>query len=307
MGFLWQLLPGAREARNQVIVGYAWLLGLALLFGTPMIEKGSHLEMLISSLGSIGVGVGLSFAAFLIGSFSDDLASALLGTRGAISFTSGTQESAVLTIRKMEEWSLRSELERLESSIDRLNGEVILRIGLLLPAVLVAVALARTGAGWLGVGLALLATGGLAWQAARRRGELRRDLRRSNELRSAVAEEISQDPDFIARREARESVEKAQLLKQREADLEAQDKVNAERIIQQEAQRAADLEYNRKMLELAALTAREAQLNTTERYRLADLREVKTQHEEEIADQERKLAVYEGIQARRIKEGHSSW
>ncbi len=93
MGFLWQLLPGAREARNQVIVGYAWLFALGLVVGVPQPPTGSHLDELVSSLGAVGVGIGLSFAAFLIGSLSDDLVSLVFKSRGALAFSSGSDES----------------------------------------------------------------------------------------------------------------------------------------------------------------------------------------------------------------------
>jgi hypothetical protein len=43
MAFLWNLLPGAREARNDLIVGYAWLIAIGLWTGVaPELLKSSH-------------------------------------------------------------------------------------------------------------------------------------------------------------------------------------------------------------------------------------------------------------------------
>lgn len=83
MGFLWQLLPGARETRNQVIIGYAWLVAIGLWVSVPSPAKGTDLRELVDALGHLGVGIALSFLAFLIGSLSDDLAGVFLGIRGA--------------------------------------------------------------------------------------------------------------------------------------------------------------------------------------------------------------------------------
>jgi hypothetical protein len=87
VSFLWQLLPGAREARNQLIIGYAWVLAAGLWLGVPDIASGSKLDELVKAAGPVGVGVALSFASFLLGSFSDDLFERILKARGARALT----------------------------------------------------------------------------------------------------------------------------------------------------------------------------------------------------------------------------
>ena len=86
--FLWSLVPGAREARNQVLIGYAWLVALGLWIGVPHVSKTGNLHDIAHALGHVGLAVALSFAAYFIGSLSDDLATQVFRVRGALSLTS---------------------------------------------------------------------------------------------------------------------------------------------------------------------------------------------------------------------------
>jgi hypothetical protein len=181
MQFVWSLLPGAREARNQVLIGYAWLAALALWLGVPDLPSSGKLRELVDAIGSVGVGVAVSFGAFMVGSLADDLAAPLIGTRRAKAFTSG-EAGGLDLLEGMGEVG-RGELERLEASIDRVSSEVGLRVGLLLPLLVAAVSFQSSGfevwwlVGCLGVAVAL------GFQIARRRRDLSADLIGSEVIR----------------------------------------------------------------------------------------------------------------------------
>jgi hypothetical protein len=131
--FLWSLLPGAREARNQVLVGYAWLVALGLWFGVPKAAPSGNLHELETTAGRVSVAIAVSFGAFMIGSLSDDVVSLAFGTRSARAFTTGSA-GGLAVLEAMGE-SGRRELERLEGSIDRSSAELTLRVALLLPLI----------------------------------------------------------------------------------------------------------------------------------------------------------------------------
>ena len=98
----------------------------------PEVAAGSSLKELLDAVGPVGVGIALSFAAFLVGSLSEDLASLFFRVRGARAFSLETRAPAFLTIRNMPD-SVRAELERLEATIDRTGAELVLRLGLIPP------------------------------------------------------------------------------------------------------------------------------------------------------------------------------
>jgi len=178
--FLWSLLPGAREARNNVIVGYAWLAATALWVGVPTISTNGHAHELTRAIGHVGVGVAASFAAFMIGSLWDDLIGLVFRVRGARALTSG-REGGLELIEQMGDFG-RTEMERLEGRIDRAFAELTLRLSLILPLALAAASTQRAGIqwGWLGGAIATIAA--LLFQAYRRRRELDVDTRASFEI-----------------------------------------------------------------------------------------------------------------------------
>jgi hypothetical protein len=186
--FLWSLLPGAREARNQVLIGYAWLAVLALWFGVPEVSGNQNLQELVDAIGRVGVGIAVSFGAFMLGSFIEDLTSPLFHTRSAKGFTSGSIGGIEL-LEAMEEVG-RNELARLEGSIDRASSELSLRVGLLVPLVL-GVMVVQPSAWWWYLILAAIVVA-LIFQITVRQLELRNDLVGSNELRGGAIDKLVQ-------------------------------------------------------------------------------------------------------------------
>jgi hypothetical protein len=181
MQFLWSLLPGAREIRNQVIIGYAWLGALGFSFGVPEVRRSGELHELVAAVGKIGVGIAVSFGAFLLGSVVEDILSRSLGARRALPFT--VDQPGGLEVLDVLGDSGRRELERLEGSIDRASSELILRASLIPPLGLVAVvALARDFA-VLWLLLFMMAIVALLAQAAVRYRDLGDALRASDRLR----------------------------------------------------------------------------------------------------------------------------
>jgi hypothetical protein len=203
MGFLWQLLPGARETRNQVAIGYAWLFAIALWVGVPTPSPGP-LKEIADALGSVGVGIGVSFFAFVLGSVSDELIGALLKIRGGRPLASSGDVPLFLTIQRMEERGQRTQLERLEGSIDRGTAEVLLRVGLLLPVAVMAIAGGRTDWYYLVAGSVLIAA--LLWQAVRRYRDLQSNLTDSTMVRNSLHESLDEDPETKRFRERRKAL-----------------------------------------------------------------------------------------------------
>jgi hypothetical protein len=179
--FLWSLLPGAREARNQVIIGFAWLAAVGLWVGVPHLRRSSQLHDLVHAIGHVGVGIALGFGAFMIGSLSDDVATFIFGVRGGMAFTVG-EEGALALIQVIGEEG-RAELERLEGAIDRANSEFLLRVSLLPPLAIAAAASQRDGIHWAWLAGSVGAALALIFQAARRRTELRENIAASDRIR----------------------------------------------------------------------------------------------------------------------------
>lgn len=182
MQFLWSLLPGAREARNQVIVGYAWIAALALLIGVPTVSPSGDLGKLTGAIGPVGIGVALSFAAFLLGSFLDELVSPIFRIRGGMAFTTG-EVDPVLLLREMSERE-NAELEKLEGNIDRLNGEITLRAGLSVPILIAG--WSQLSDSWKWPALASIVVLALAVQLVLRRRRIGPDLKSSDRIRDAI-------------------------------------------------------------------------------------------------------------------------
>jgi hypothetical protein len=257
VSFLWQLLPGAREARNQLIIGYAWVLAAGLWLGVPQIASGSELDELVNAAGPLGVGVAVSFASFLLGSFSDDLFERILKVRGARALTRYSDVPPVLTVRRMEEWGIRSELERLEASIDRSYAEVLLRFGLIGPVGFMAAAGFGTRLVYGSLGLAVVLA--LIYQGFWRRIGLRADLEASEQLRLSVASQLEDEPETqeVREREAQmrelEERERAAALEQereRRAEQAARPRRAVEKRIAELEQVDAPTDLDKKELSL---------------------------------------------------------
>jgi hypothetical protein len=78
------LLPGVRDLRAPLAAGYVWLLALFLAF-EPLLPSRQEatgiwasLIRIQGSLGAIGLGIALSFAAYLVGSVSDAVTSGVV-------------------------------------------------------------------------------------------------------------------------------------------------------------------------------------------------------------------------------------
>lgn len=79
------LLPGLRDLRAPLAAGYVWLLALYIAFESSIPTEAQatgvwqSILRLHGAVGSFGVGVALTFVAYLLGSISEVLTSALLG------------------------------------------------------------------------------------------------------------------------------------------------------------------------------------------------------------------------------------
>ena len=78
MGFLAALLPGAREARNHLLVGAAWLALILLLAGSPEADAGTSLDKALDSFGATGTLLIAAAAATVIGALVDELCELLI-------------------------------------------------------------------------------------------------------------------------------------------------------------------------------------------------------------------------------------
>jgi hypothetical protein len=183
MQFLWNLLPGAREARNDLIVGYVWLLAAGLWGGVPEIDQGSAGE-LAEAVGPVGVGVALSTVAFLLGSFSSDITRVALGLREARAFSTGWKDPAAV-LRALDEREI-AELDRLEGAIDRNTAEVSFRLSLI-PPLFVAGAAVAINAHWWWALITLGVAIGLLLQSAIRRRMSTADIFASRNIRERAA------------------------------------------------------------------------------------------------------------------------
>jgi len=159
---------------------------LALWLGVPDVANDGNLRELLDAIGKVGVGVAASFGAFLLGSMSDDLAAVVFRTRGALPLTAGQADPAVALDRMGE--GVRTELDRLEGEIDRLNSEVILR-GSLIPPLIVA-GVAGGVQAWYWIAAGIVASLVLAAQMVPRTIQFRRSRETSIELRRAVARSL---------------------------------------------------------------------------------------------------------------------
>lgn len=190
MQFLWNLVPGAREARNDLIVGYAWLLAAGLWLGVPEIDGGSAGE-LRQAVGSVGVAVALSVAAFLLGSFSSDFTRLIPGLRAARAFTTGWS-NPMAVLRILDEKEIE-ELNRLESTIDRTTAEVSFRLSLVPPVLVAGLATALHDHWWLGL-IAVGIAAALVLQSIIRRRLSIADIYASRQIREGAANDAGSAP-----------------------------------------------------------------------------------------------------------------
>lgn len=86
------LLPGLRDLRSPLAAGYVWLLAMYIAFESSVPTESQatgiweSLLRLQDTISSLGAGVALSFAAYLLGSISEVLTSAVVAS-GRLLFT----------------------------------------------------------------------------------------------------------------------------------------------------------------------------------------------------------------------------
>jgi hypothetical protein len=133
MQFLWSLLPGAREARNDLVVGYAWLIAVGLWIGVPKVGTGPAHD-LFATAGPVAVAVAVSVVAYLVGSLSGDLSRLIPGLREARAFSLqiDREEFGIDPAEVLEELGDKEEreLSRLEAAVDRNSAEASFRLSL---------------------------------------------------------------------------------------------------------------------------------------------------------------------------------
>jgi hypothetical protein len=100
---LGSILPGVRQLRAPLAAGYLWILFIFLLAhlgsGRPHSDLTQDLDRLGHALSPAGLAVAVSFAAYLIGSFSQGLSQ---GVSRRIGNRIGLYESGRLTWRGLE-------------------------------------------------------------------------------------------------------------------------------------------------------------------------------------------------------------
>jgi hypothetical protein len=294
--FLWQLLPGAREARNQVLVGYAWILAAGLWLGVPDVSPESSLKELTDAVGPVGIGIALSFGAFLLGSLSEDFVSSFYRVRGARAFSLETEAPAFVTIRSMED-SVRAELERLEGAIDRVSAEVLLRVGLIPPVLVAAAAGARDDWYWPVTGFSVSVA--LVWQARHRLAALRPNLAASREIRAGVEESVLPQIEALeAERAEREKAEEKRRLEEEQRRQQQSEEEDRQREEADRKGREADEARRAELARLEELERRE-ELSEADAERLKSLREFERRVAERVEEIKRRRAEQrEQVEAR---------
>jgi hypothetical protein len=184
-------LAGGREARNDLAIGYAWLAAAALIVGVPKASESSNFGQLVAAIGPVGVGVAVSFVAFLLGSVLTEYLSKALAIRGA-RFVEPDQpgdDPGVIYPEDYRDEAVRllGSLDRAEAMVDKLNGEVILRF-FLIPPLLVVCGVAAVENEWIWVVVAAVAVAVLVVQGRGRLFELRENLAASARIRDALRE-----------------------------------------------------------------------------------------------------------------------
>lgn len=215
MQFLTNLLPGLRDARSALIGGYGWLFVAYLFVGEVPDPTGTRFESLADAIGPLGVAIAVSFVAYLIGSFVEDLFSNVLSIRGARSLLAdlptrpppqrgevrmgetdppSESDSAHGLAEAIERLPDRvwTEIEFLENQIDRGNSEVLMRFSLLLPLTIASIYLAIDESSWWALGL--IGSAALGLQVALRTRRLRRELRKSAVVRSFFQTAFDEPP-----------------------------------------------------------------------------------------------------------------
>ena len=210
MQFLSNLVPGLREARSALVGGYGWLFVAYLIIGEVPDTEGTRFESLADAIGPAGIAIVVSFVAYVIGSFVEDLFSNVVRIRGARSLLAdlpndprvvrfdpaspslGVMRRAELDAQRDVAEALAelpervwAEIERLESQIDRGNAEVLLRSSLIPPLTIASIYLAIQESWWWALGLAVSAA--LVFQVVLRTRRLRDELNKSAVLRGLVS------------------------------------------------------------------------------------------------------------------------
>ena len=175
MGFLAALLPGAREARNHLFVGAAWLGLILLLAGSPEADAGTSLDKALDSFGATATLLIAAAAATVIGALVDELCELLIERArsggmgrvelerfrigGGVEIDLGREaEAESLVGRDISDFEQR-ELEREDARSERALSEVKLRLGLAPALVGVAVFLPADTNVSMGMALAMGAVG----------------------------------------------------------------------------------------------------------------------------------------------------
>lgn len=130
------LLPGLREIRGPLASGYLWLLFGWLVFEDDVSTAGGAIERLVD-LGAVvspaAVAVAASFAAYLVGSLSEDLFGRTLLTvvrRISRERTRGLRQS---WSDKLAPEQIERMITRYENRASRLEAESSLRVAILPP------------------------------------------------------------------------------------------------------------------------------------------------------------------------------
>ena len=165
-----ELLPGLRELRSALAAGYLWLIFAWLLFHAEVDDAGGPLGDLVDlggDVSDIGLATAASFAAYLVGSLSEDIFVRwflrLMERRGTLAQEYGAQ--AADEVERINDPDLvREELARLDNDADRAESEARLRVALLPPTAAIFTYLAiehdpSWALGWIGV----VALGAQAW------------------------------------------------------------------------------------------------------------------------------------------------
>lgn len=160
-----QILPGFREIRGPLASGFLWLLLGYLIFHGDVVNahgKVKEIDELGEKLNPAALAAVASFAAYLLGSLSEDLFKRVLMVAVSLAPTAGApvdvgvHENVVLT-EEMTESFRETQVVRLENEADRFDAERELRLAILPPALALIIYLAFDERAWWWFGLVFVA------------------------------------------------------------------------------------------------------------------------------------------------------
>jgi hypothetical protein len=163
------LLPGVREVRGPLVAGYLWLLFAWLVVDVPERAELSGPLAQVAELGDlltpVGVGVAASFAAYLIGSLSEDLFGGAYRIWLEVRDPEGRLGGPT---RPPANELIQSQVAELTNRIDRLGAEANLRVALTPPLIALIVYMGtEDSAAWFIGGLVVPAMAGQAFLRSR--------------------------------------------------------------------------------------------------------------------------------------------